>query len=205
MPELKTSDKWLYHYSMLSAENRKDPLSAMTPLAFDTNFMRGRSKLMLVYATAEHELIKKKDYSSHNWFPLLDKILTCWLVCYDIVKWNQQGKLRFITQSSSSDQDHMFVIETSKALVKESGSKENPIRELFKACSCESLFSVRDHVWQAFTDVMISTYTNGDTQELRSTWIMLFKKSILLWELCYRLRELILIRSIDYFFIPVEK
>lgn len=199
MVQKEVVDSWQDQYSMLSGEERNDPFSAMVPLVLDTELMNGQSRLMLVYATANLEHVKKKDYSHSDWYPLVRRVLKCWLVAYDIVSWADKGKLAFISKPNSFQSSDVFVIEAFRNLViLKPESKEDPISDLLSACANETLFSIRENIWQAFTDVMTSSYTTGDTVHQRTIWIRLFKKSIRLWELCYRLRELILSRAINY-------
>jgi hypothetical protein len=200
MPQTDTDNQWLGHYSMLSFEDRSNPHTAIIRLALDPHSMHAIAIFMHVYANAEYALITKKDYHLHgNLYSLFKNTIDCWMIALDICRMSKDGKLNFLLQQSSANTPKMNVGKTPKAaLMNKSDSKTKPIERMLSICVGKTLFDVRADVWQAFTDIMLSGYTNGDSAEKRRNWITFFKQSIRLWELCYRLRELLMERTITF-------
>ena len=199
MTQIKADDAWQYEYSMLTAEERRDPIAAMIPLCRDWDFIAGRNRFMLVYATATLEQVKKRNYDGHEeWYELFKAIIDCYLIAAEIDDWIKTGRLTFVSKFKPVSINRVFRVESSsEAIIEASRSKSTPIHKLLSSCARQTLFDFRGNIWHAFTELMMSNYTAGDSAEVRRNWIFLFKNSIRLWELCYRLRELIMTQAID--------
>jgi hypothetical protein len=193
MTQATTEDEWSAHYSMLTNTERNDPLNEIILLTSNFDLMSAQSQFFLLYATAESDLIKRKDYDKHDkLYSMYKSIMKCWVIAADISTWVGNGKLSFLQKAYFSNADNLnHRGQPQHSLDRKSKDEDKPIEKLFTKCAEKSLFQVREDVWRGFADIMMSTYTDQDSTDTRRKWIVFFRQSIRLWELCYRLRELL--------------
>jgi len=195
MVQTETQSSWQRHYSVLTQVDRDDPIKAILFVTRNLDFQTTRDNLMQVYATAVLDQVKSKYCNLGNSHIFFGSAFTCWLISGKIAISILAGKLTFLMKGAVSP-GRLHIGESPKnAVFKKSGSTNNPIDALLHECTVKNLFGVREEMWQVFTDVISA---KGDKPDQRRDWMVLFKQSIRLWELCFLLSELILNRIIDY-------
>ena len=200
MTQANTEDEWSAHYSMLTNAERNDPLNEITLLTSNFDLMSAQSQFFLLYATAESDLIKRKDYDQHDkLYSMYKSIMKCWVIAADISTWVANGKLNFLQKADLHDTNVLnHRAQPQHSLDRKFNEAGKPMEKLFSKCAEKSLFQVREDVWRGFADIMMSAYTDRDSTDTRRKWIVFFRQSIRLWELCYRLRELLANQLIAY-------
>jgi hypothetical protein len=83
--------------------------------------------------------------------------------------------------------------------------REDPMQALMDMCKNDTLYKVRMDLWDLLSAAMYSPHNDGHTPEAKGELVFLFKQLFELWEVAYRIKQLVQENKLVYTYKIDEK